>query len=576
MNYFQRRITPWLVGVLLVAGLSCASAEPEKKEKGAGKPSVVRLSSIEGPIGPLTQNWVENELLKGRSVVLTNSYLFQVMKSASQESQKKLEETLLFPLLKKTLKGWVKASSDEQTALLFGVPLLILSNEPGVELPDAARKQVDTIKSHPLFTPRGHYTDSEALRKYFRAMQYLAKATVDVAVKKASFPFPPEMLYPFETAESVRKLFSDPANQELLQDWMLIHQFYTRVNGAADVPTFVDLQDASAGKALAKEAVRAWAEKRGLPRINREAGLGIQPLGERQSLHQEVIDQFKRELLKHDTPRPVIAKRLAFKNLLAGGIYEGRSIKGLDERVDADQTASYYAGTLRAVSLGASGWKDQPVRQNFYAAALTSLAEQTALMTKTSVLVRKSASARTIPDGLKLYFEADSERFLKALAEASESMANACVEVAGGISGETDKNTWSRGVPEALESFARLAKAHKPLVTGSPEWKEYGGIVRTLARRPAVIIDVFQVKERGGNMYFLQWGIAPFEAEYAIAGVTEKPRGMVTIFFEAWNDQILKGSKAPLTNLHWQSRLLEGKLEELPSIVRWGKSEEVK
>ena len=576
MSSFHRRIIAFIAGILVAAGPSCAGQDTQETGKRAGRPSVVKLASIRGPISPLKQNWVEDELLNGRSVVLTNSYLFQVMKSASQESQKKLEETVLFPLLKKNLQGWVKAAGDPHSRLLFCVPLLILSADPGGgELPAGAQKQAELIESHPLFTPRGHYSDSEILRKYFRAMQYLAKATVDVAVEVASFPFPTEMLYPFETADSVRKLFADPANRDLVRDWLLIHQFYSQVNGPADVPTFADLQNVSKGEALEKEAVLAWALKRGLPRINREAGLGIQPLGERQSLHQQVIDEFKRKVIEHDTARPVIAERLAFKNLMTGSDQEGLTIKGLAKRVDSDKSSTYYAETLRAVSLAATDWMKKPMRLNFYAAALTSLAEQTALMTKTSVLVRKSASGKAIPDGLELYFEPGSGDFLKALAKASRSMANACAGVAEAVFGETDKNGWSQGMPEALECFAQLAEAHKPLVTGSPEWAKFGDIVRTLARRPAVIVDVFQVKERSGKRYFLQWGIVPFEAEYHITGDTQKPRGLVTIFFQAWNDQLLEGSRAPLTNLQWQGRLLEGKLEGLPSIVRWGKSEEV-
>ncbi len=576
MYFFPRVITPWIMGVLLVAGISFAGAAPETKEKEAGTQSDVRFSSISGPISPLTHNWVENELLNGRPVVLTNSYLFQVMKCASQESQKKIEGTILFPLLKKTLKGLVQASNDAQITLLFGTPLLLLTDDPGVELPDTARKRADQVKSLPLFTPRGHYTDSETLKKYFRAMQYLAKATIDVDVKQASFPFPSDMLYPFETAEAVRQLFSDPANKELIRQWMLIHGFYTTVNGPADVPTFLDLLDISGDTPLDKKAVVAWAAKRGLPRINREAGLGIQPLGERGSLHQEVIDEFKRRLLKDDTPRAVIAQRLAFKNLLSGGTFDGQAIEGLDDRTAADKKKDYYDLTLRAASCGAEGWKKEPIRLNFYAAALTSLAEQTALMTKTSVLVRKGASSKTISDGLQLYFEPGSDKFLIALAEASRKMTNACKEVTAGISGESDRTAWSSGVSEAMESFAQLAGAHKPLVTGSPEWSKFGGLVRTLPRSPAAIIDVFQVKERGGTMHFLQWGIAPFEAQYSVAGSAAAPRGMVTIFFEAWNDQVLKGSKAPLTNVQWKERILEGKLEGLPSMVRWGKPEEVK
>lgn len=573
MNLLKRHVMALALMVMFAIVNSWAADAPEVKGPSAGRPVGLEPASIRAPVGPLITNWVEQELLDGRSVVLTNSYLFQLMKGAAQEAQKEIEEKYLLPLLRNNLKGWVEASTDKTTALLFAVPLLLLVDDPGLDVPKEAAKRADVIRSHPLFTPRGHYTDSEELKKYFRAMQYLAKATVDVAIRKNAFPFPAEMLYPFETAETVRVLFSDPANDKLVQDWLLVHRFYSQVNGDADLPTFADLQDASGGKPLTREAMISWAKAHALPRINPEAGVGIQPLGERQSLHQEVIDDVKRKLIKSDTPRQEIAQRLAFRNLLAGGTVEGQTVQGLAPRLDGIEKETYYAESLAAISRGAGGWESRPRTLNFFAAALTSLAEQTALMTKTSILVRKSTSVKKIRDGLKLYFERDSHEFLNALASASRRMTHICSAVAEPATGRCAQ---LQKVSTALAAFAVLAQEELPLVTGSAQWQSHGDTVLKLARRPTVIVDIFQVKERSGAMYFLQWGIAPFEEEFSIAGEEDKPRGLAMIFFEAWNDQILPESKAPLTNLQWQGRILEGKLEQLPSIVRWSKSEEVK
>ncbi len=270
------------------------------------------------PLTRLQKDWVKNQLLIGHPVVLTNAYLFQVMKCVSQENQILAEENLLIPLLNEVLAGMIVASKDPQTKRLFSVALLLLVDKAGVEIPEEIVKQAEQIKGNPLFKPRGHYTDSEALKRYFVSMQYLAKTTIDVSVNKASFPFPEEMLFPFETADSVRKLFADPANKKLVQKWAVVHSFYSSVNGPSDLPTFMDLATVAASEQLTKEEVEKWATQNHLPRINPERGLGIQPLGERFSLHEGVIDQVKSQFMKDDTPRQRIAELLAFKSLVQG------------------------------------------------------------------------------------------------------------------------------------------------------------------------------------------------------------------------------------------------------------------
>jgi hypothetical protein len=111
------------------------------------------------------------------------------MKGISQENQRMAEELILCPLLKQTLSGLVAATSDAQVKRLFGVPLALLGKTDTVELPEEVRKQAEAVKQNPLFTPRGHYADSETLQAYFRAMQYLAKATIDVSVNPERFPW---------------------------------------------------------------------------------------------------------------------------------------------------------------------------------------------------------------------------------------------------------------------------------------------------------------------------------------------------------------------------------------------------
>jgi hypothetical protein len=490
------------------------------------------------------------------------------MKGISQENQKAVEEQILVPLLRDTLRGFVKASRDQDTRRLFSVPLVLLEEEPGIDLPAEVTDQASIVERSPLFKPRGHYTDSEKLQKYFRAMQYLAKATIDVSIKPMSFPFPREMLYPFDVAQAVQDLFSDPANRDLFEKWLSIHSFYTELNGPPDLPTFKDLFDQFSKDKLDRKQIEAWCASRGAPAINPEAGIGIQPLGERVNLHEKVIDDFKRGLFKEAATREQMAEALRFRNLLQGLTHDGKTIQGIAEQISGAKGRDYYATTLRAVAAGAKDWEKNPMRLNFFAAALTSLAEQTALMARTSVMVSKSqASPSKIPAGLKLYFEPNSEAYLLGLAEASRSIIRICERVTAKRGSSKGGEVTLRDPTEAFRAFAALARKGKPLVTDSSLWRAHGKYVTELARKPAVTVDVFQVRDRSGEFSFYQWAVAAFEALYALGSSNPKAKGMEMVFFEAWSDELVPGSQGPLTNLQWESRIHENNFRKLRSIV---------
>jgi len=557
---------------VLCLWMTCAplySAETVTQRPQPARQLTVLEPKIRGLIGPADTNWVKTQLSKGEAVLLTNSYLFETMKGVAQQNQIAVEQTLLMPLLTQTLQEFVARTDDPQVRRLFGVPLLLLTDTPGVELPEAVSRQAEQIKVNAMFRPRGHYTDSPTLGRYFQAMQYLAKATIDVAIQKQAFPFPEEMLFPFETAQGVVKLFTDPANKKPIYHWSLVHDFYSGVNGRADFPTFTDLPALEKSGTLGKAEIEQWAGQHGLPRINPERGLGIQPLGERYALHEEVIDRVKQEFIRDDTPREEISRVLAFEKLLEGCRVGDRSIKGIDEAISGETGDTYYLAALKAISVGAREWQNSAVRRNFYAASLTSLAEQTVLMTKTAILVRKSAAAvKKIPDGVKLYFEPESSEYLQGLARSAGRMVEVCTRIRKESPEKEGSKESIVDIVPALEAFAKLSRESRPLVVGSAEWQAHGAVITELARKPAVTVDVFQLKERSGKINYYQWAVAPFAATYALGGSKGSCTGMTAIFFEGWSDEIVPGSDGPLNNLQWEGRLLEGDLGTLHSIVK--------
>ncbi len=557
--------------VLLVWGSAAHGAD--RVIAATGKTAACRArTGLVRPINPTVRDWVLQELADGRSALLTNSYLFQVMKGISQENQRMAEELILCPLLKQTLTGLVSAASDEQVKRLFGVPLALLGLTDAVDLPEEVKQQAEAVKQNPLFTPRGHYADSEILQAYFRAMQYLAKASIDVSINRDRFPLPAYMLYPFDTAVSAVSLFQDPKNKRLLEHWTIIHQFYTGLNGKADLPTLADLADIAAGKPPTKDAIRDWAKAHNLPRINREIGLAVQPLGERFSMHEQVIDDAKRLFARDDTPREEIARILHFPKLFHGMDTAGKQFVGLGSRMESAEGGSYYDRVMRAIGVAASRNKNGQGVLNFRAACLTALAEQTALMAKASVMVQKSIEERQdVRKGLKLFFEPGSKKYLLSLADAAAAITGLCSELKRQAPQDLATSFVPVDVAPALKTFSVMAGRSRPLITGGRSWKRYGAFVTCLARHPAVAVDVFHLKDRSGAMSYYQWGIAPF-----ICTGAHRTKGMEMVFFEGWSDEIIPQHEGPLTNQQWQDRINQGNLHLLNSLMTIPRLREVR
>lgn len=566
MNFCRNRLVYCLGFIFLFVTISVfpEAVDARKRKTGLSKAPEPKLVAIVAPSS--AKDWIKQQLDKGEPLILTNSYLFQVMKGISQENQKRIEETVLIPLLGQTLQTLSKSASEDNTRRLFEIALALLVENSGVST--EAVREAQEIKSNPMFSPRGHYTESEALQRYFVAMQYLAKATVDISIKKAMFPFPESMLFPFETAQAIQTLFSDPTNRDAVHGWMIVHSFYSDINGSPDLPTFADLAQIAKDTNLTKEAVEQWASARKLPKINIERGLGIQPFGERGTLHEFVIDDMKSRLMSDDTTRDKIAQILRFENLLKGKTVAGEKIKGLDDRIRSQEGDTYYVSVLRAISEGATGWEKSQFRQNFFAACTTSLAEQTALMAKVSILVQKSAQIqKQIPAGVKVYLEPDSEKFLVNLAKASSRMFAICSRTVESAATDRYRDAAPLDISPVLDRLAKSARESRPVEITGDFWKEHGVYLAELARKPSVTVDVFQLKERSGKIYYFQWAIAPFEMLRFVGKKGPKAKGMEMIFFEAWNDEIVPESEGPVNNLQWEGRTLEGNLGKLHPLI---------
>ncbi len=79
-------------------GLAATERSPKSDRAAVVAPALTK------PIPPARTDWVQTRLREGNSVLLTHSYLFQVMKGAAQENQKRTEESLLIPALEHLLR----------------------------------------------------------------------------------------------------------------------------------------------------------------------------------------------------------------------------------------------------------------------------------------------------------------------------------------------------------------------------------------------------------------------------------------------------------------------------------------
>jgi len=508
-----------------------------------------------GPVAADPVSWANAQLDHGKEVYLSANYLFQNTKLRSQKILMEYEAQTLLPTLAEVLDA-MKQTDIKGNALVFvEVARRLLNPESDIETSIAqdVNSRVEAFINDPRNTPRGHYTTSEELKKYFRAMQFLSKATFDVAVNKEWFAQSIYMLFPFDAIQPICSVLSDPANQDLKERIDLIASFYTFLVGPPDLPTFHELIKDQ--PKLEQKSILEYAKNKGLPRINKSMGLGVQFLGERFTPTQHVIDKLSEKFLAHD---PKINRQKAFQTLRLKNVLLGLSrgkdkVAGLTNQKGgaADSQDSYYGSCLAAIRAMMEPALDD-YGLNSAAAALTALSEQTTLVTKQSALIVKSVQLadETKKAPGRIWVQTGIEKFLSQLSHAEKKLYEACGK------------QWDQ---QPYIYLSQASRSGKPIQSDSNE-----GIVLTqfacqLAMDPTVIVDVFYYSVRNDKA-FLQWAIGPFTVAHELPN-KKKVTGMELVFFEAWHDELIPGSNTPITNEQWRELFSKGQYKNLHRYV---------
>lgn len=504
------------------------------------------------PVKTDAKSWYSRQVASGADVYLSANYLFQVMKLESQVGLMNYETSALYPKLV-SLMGDLKKSGLNGDALIF-VEVSRMLLDPAAEIDtqsaDSVKKIVDDFTKNPENQPRGHYTSSETLRRYFHGMQFLTKATFDVEINKKWFSYRKYMLFPFSAAEELRKTLSDPKNGNISARYNEVFGFYDKVVGSADLPTFHDLIARNID--MKKVAVSVYCAAQQIPKINKEMGIGIQFFGERFTAHQSVINSITEAVLAGDptVDRAKAFQALRFKNVFFGLKDKAVSVPGLNSlEAKSGNDLSYYDACVAAINALPNATQED-YRLNAVASSVTALAEQTILVTKQTRLMPKSA----LMDGKKkvsnIYVQPEISEFLTKLENAHAIIAGYC----------------DSGIDKDYYGILRAAsQSGKPVKADSPEGVKLMNIAGTAALEPTVTADVF-FYDSNRDKAFLQWSIGPFEVEYAVGG--NKVKGMEMVFFEAWNDEIVKGTKDPVNNAEWQKAFSSGIFKTLGGIIQ--------
>jgi len=536
------------MSLLVIAVLSLCMAlltwsfSPAAREK----TSPVGTPEFGKPITSDPTTWLGRQVQEGRDIYLSANYLFQAMKLRSQKVLMEFEAETLLPSLMEVMDGLKQAGVSGEALVYVEMARKILT--PGVEvnpaLADKVQERLDAFMNDPRTTPRGHYASSEELKRYFQGMQFLTRATFDAKIDRQWFAQSLYMLFPFDAAVQIVRIVSNPSNSALKGRIGQLDDFYTRLVGGPDLPTFRHLLGDES--LLEQQAVLAFAKKNGLPRINKGMGVGVQCLGERFTAHQLVIDTISEKFL---APDPTVNRQKAFqalrvRNILLGSGEKRRHIPGLGAvKVSGDDPkASYYALSLTAIN-ALPGKLQSPYQLNAASASLTALAEQTILVTKQSTLVGKSSSLaeekRKKP--VNVYIQAGIEKFLRHLHAAEAQLFASC--------GRTSAD-------EVYAYLEEASKTGKPVKSDSPQGSAIMAFACPLAMDPTVTADVFFFVGRTDKA-FLQWAVGPFEVEYALPNKA-KAVGMEMVFFEGWHDALRKGAKTPMTNEEWRGLFQKG------------------
>lgn len=534
------------VSIFFSVGSQIHAAEPKKQGT-----SVLFVK----PITADPQRWVADQAEAGKDIYLSANYLFQVTKLRSQDLLIHFESETLYPTLIEVMDG-MKAIGFKGDALIF-VEMARKLLDPAVSVnPEVAAdvdKRLTDFYADPQNDPRGHYASTEELKKYFRGMQFLTKATFDVKVDKRWFSQRLYMLFPFEAAVDLMTSLSDPKKQDVRDKLNQVHVFYDGLVGRSDLPSFHDLFVDEV--ALSPRSVLAYAKQKGLPQINKEMGVGIQCLGERFSDHQLIIERLSARFLARDIKvnRKKAFEVLRFENVLLGRKIGKAHVRGLvSQNVDSSNpNTSYYALCLGSL-LNVPGTKATNYSKNTSAACLTALAEQTILVTKRTTLVPKSAAplGENTKKPVNIYVQAGIATFLNYLSNAEERLSSAC------------------RVKSATDMYQTLIKASaggQPIKSDSAEGVAVLDLVANLPLDPTATADVFYFAGRS-DKGFLQWAIAPFEAEYTLPDKT-KARGMEMVFFEGWHDTARPGAKYPMNNEGWNKLFAQGDYKKFRSFL---------
>jgi len=549
----QRRVGP--AGVFLGIALAFfMAAEAAAADKAARRSSAA--VRVVGPIKTDPRNWIATQVDKGANVYLSANYLFQVMKLRSQTTLIAFEAETLYPSLVKAFDNMRSVSEDADALTFVEVVRKLLDPAAAVDqrVDEAVQIRLAAFDADGGNLPRGHYTASEELKRYFRAMQFLSKATFDVNVNKQWFSERTYLLFPFETAVTLLHGLLRPEHKPDLDTLERVHGFYTALVGPPDLPTFHDLL--AEKMTLTIGDLVAYAELMGLPKINADMGVGIQCLGERFTFHESVIEKFSDAFLDApDVDRATAERTLDFKNVFLGTAVRGKpTVEGIKAfKADvSDDKASFYDFTLAAI-LKLPLTQPDKFALNDAGACVTSLTEETLLLTKQKILVPKSgvASQKTAPKSVKIFVQPGIGEFLVLLRKAEEKLRSACNE---------------NPSVDFYEILIKASADRKPILSRSEQGAKVVDVALRLPRDPTVTADVFNFSGRSDKAY-LQWAVAPFEVEY-LGPLRQRAKGMIMVFFQGWNDTAAPESQTPMTNEAWRELVAKGEYRKFRSLVK--------
>ncbi len=532
--------------ILLLVGLCAWTLVPAARQKPTAKPP-----SLLQPITSNPREWAAAQLEEGRDLYLSSNYLFQNAKLRAQKVLMEYETRTLLPTVMESMDGLKQTGLEGQSLAFVEVARKLLDPDASVDSSVSANvnERVQGFMNDPRNIPRGHYTTSEELKRYFRGMQFLSKATFDVEVNKEWFQQSQYMLFPLDAVEPICRVLSDPANAALKERLDLIASFYSFLVGPPDLPTLRELLKDNLK--IDRAEILAYARAKGMPRINKAMGVGVQFLGERFTPTQQVVDALSQTFLAQDIAlnRDKAFEILRMKHVLQGLTRGKAKVAGLIGQKSSPPGSrdSYYGLCVTAIeAMIAPEQGDYGL--NGAAAALTALAEQTILVTKQSALIVKGAPFATESKNKpgRIWVQKGIEKFLKQLSQAEKKLYEAC-----GVQ-------WD-GQPYAY--LIELSRIGKPVASDSVKGVALSQFAGRLVLDPTVIVDAFFYSVRRDRA-FLQWAIGPFKAAYDLPNKS-KAFGMELVFFEGWHDKLIPGSDKPITSEEWRELFADGQYKLL-------------